>query len=558
MVFISKLSVQTLFSASIFLLSNLSPVVATESNADLLTLRETYFESKNIGFVAPMGGSSHMTWVLTILDELNERGHNITFFTREDSVRFSKAYPKINTVSLGPESGFDPNLFEGIEELETPYQLFGKVFESAATPWETDFYALTNYFISSNLSIVICDNMSDVCNQAAIAAKLPFIVTATSESTSASAAPYVNNNGALMEEYTTEFLSLSQRFKDRFVFPLNFMWHISGVLRDITKRQKAIGVNAPLVPTWAWGDSLKIVNNYFGMTPPRPLGPLVEFVGPIIPRKYARLNADFENYLKTHKKVAYVAFGQHVKPSPNTINLILTALFQVYEAGELDGIIWAGDIPAEKLSKNITTSGTIYNGKHLIANEYPDIKFVKWAPQVAVLFHPSVQLFVSHGGFGSCIEALYTGVPTVFFPFFGDQTGNAMMLKRANVGEVLRKTTTIPEATDKIKRILADKDGEIKKNLKRMQAITQIRSRNGAKVGADLIEEVAFSSIEQKIPHRYEASRNMSFIKAHNIDIYGILLVLVSGALIMLGLIFYNSIKAIKTILKSQKKEKSQ
>jgi hypothetical protein len=55
-------------------------VTATDDN--LLTLIETYFEPKNIGFVAPMGGSSHITWVLTILDELCERGHNITFFTR--------------------------------------------------------------------------------------------------------------------------------------------------------------------------------------------------------------------------------------------------------------------------------------------------------------------------------------------------------------------------------------------------------------------------------------------------------------------------------------------
>ncbi|KAI8881864.1 glycosyltransferase family 1 protein [Backusella circina FSU 941] len=164
--------------------TKINAVLTFAKRENKLNIWSTLIHANNIGFVAPMGGSSHMTWVLTILDELNERGHNITFFTRDESVRFGKAYPKINTVSLGPESGFDPNLFEGIEELETPYQLFGKVFESAATPWETDFYALTNYFISSNLSIVICDNMSDVCNQAAIAAKLPFIVTATSESTS--------------------------------------------------------------------------------------------------------------------------------------------------------------------------------------------------------------------------------------------------------------------------------------------------------------------------------------------------------------------------------------
>jgi hypothetical protein len=60
------------------------------------------------------------------------------FYNRKDeSVKFGKAYPKINIVSLGPEPGLDPNVFEGIEELKNPYSLLGKVFTSAMAPWET-------------------------------------------------------------------------------------------------------------------------------------------------------------------------------------------------------------------------------------------------------------------------------------------------------------------------------------------------------------------------------------------------------------------------------------
>jgi hypothetical protein len=68
-----------LFSASICLLFNFSPV-ASEDN--LISLTETYFEPKNIGFFCALGGSSHTSWVLTILDELAERGHNVTFLTK--------------------------------------------------------------------------------------------------------------------------------------------------------------------------------------------------------------------------------------------------------------------------------------------------------------------------------------------------------------------------------------------------------------------------------------------------------------------------------------------
>jgi hypothetical protein len=44
-------------------------------------LFRTYQEPKNIMFASMFGGSSHVNWVLTILDELSTRGHNITFVT---------------------------------------------------------------------------------------------------------------------------------------------------------------------------------------------------------------------------------------------------------------------------------------------------------------------------------------------------------------------------------------------------------------------------------------------------------------------------------------------
>jgi hypothetical protein len=117
---------------------------------------------------------------------------------------------------------------------------------------------------------------------------------------------------------------------------------------------------------------------------------------------------------------------------------------------------------------------------------------------------------------------------------------------------------TIPEAAEIIKKVVVDEDGEVEKNLKRMQAIAQIKSRNGAKIGADVVEEVAFSHVGGKMPHRYEASRNMSFIKAHNIDLFAILGAIVASVLFVLGFILYLVFKGIRTVLKSSKKTKTQ
>jgi hypothetical protein len=49
--------------------------------AHAFQLQDTFREPKNIMFGSAGGGSSHINWVLSILEELANRGHNITFVT---------------------------------------------------------------------------------------------------------------------------------------------------------------------------------------------------------------------------------------------------------------------------------------------------------------------------------------------------------------------------------------------------------------------------------------------------------------------------------------------
>ncbi|KAI9091226.1 hypothetical protein K1719_028290 [Acacia pycnantha] len=48
-------------------------------------------------------------------------------------------------------------------------------------------------------------------------------------------------------------------------------------------------------------------------------------------------------------------------------------------------------------------------------------KIINWAPQRKVLNHPSVACFVSHCGWNSTIDGVYSGVPFLCWPFFSDQ-----------------------------------------------------------------------------------------------------------------------------------------
>jgi mevalonate pyrophosphate decarboxylase len=59
-------------------------IILKDSQA-IFELVENFREPKNIMFSAMMGGSSHVVWVLSILQELTERGHDVTFYTRVES-----------------------------------------------------------------------------------------------------------------------------------------------------------------------------------------------------------------------------------------------------------------------------------------------------------------------------------------------------------------------------------------------------------------------------------------------------------------------------------------
>lgn len=53
---------------------------------------------------------------------------------------------------------------------------------------------------------------------------------------------------------------------------------------------------------------------------------------------------------------------------------------------------------------------------------------VSWAPQLDVLSHPSVALFLSHCGWNSTLEAISAGIPVLGWPLFAEQKMNCRFL----------------------------------------------------------------------------------------------------------------------------------
>ena len=95
--------------------------------------------------------------------------------------------------------------------------------------------------------------------------------------------------------------------------------------------------------------------------------------------------------------------------------------------------------------------------------------FVSWASQLKVLAHPSVGLFIIHGGWNSTLESISMGVPVVGFPYYGDQFLNCRFAKdvwkiglqfeEVDVDDLI-KVVTKNEVEDIVKKMMGSLIGE--------------------------------------------------------------------------------------------------
>jgi len=144
-----------------------------------------------------------------------------------------------------------------------------------------------------------------------------------------------------------------------------------------------------------------------------------------------------------NETVLYVAFGSEVLVSEHMMKLLVGAF-----NGRAFHVLWA-----TKVKPTIPV---------------PDSVFVtSFAPQRAVLSHPSVFGFLSHGGANSVNEALMMGKPMAIMPFFGDQMAVAVAQQELGVALLVRKDTDtagLVKVLDRIanERSFADRSYQVK------------------------------------------------------------------------------------------------
>lgn len=145
-------------------------------------------------------------------------------------------------------------------------------------------------------------------------------------------------------------------------------------------------------------------------------------IGPLVLQssKHVLLNANSDESgciqwldKQKEKSVVYLSFGTVTTLPPNEIIAIAEAL----ESKKMS-FIWS-----------LKDNGVKILPKGFLERTEEFGKIVSWAPQLEILSHSSVGVFVTHCGWNSILEGISYGVPMICRPFFGDQKLNSRMVE---------------------------------------------------------------------------------------------------------------------------------
>ncbi|KAF7639096.1 hypothetical protein Mgra_00001328 [Meloidogyne graminicola] len=172
-----------------------------------------------------------------------------------------------------------------------------------------------------------------------------------------------------------------------------------------------------------------------------------------------------------------------------------------------------------------------------ITKSVKNVFVTEWAPQNAILKHPRLKLFITHGGYNSIMESARAGIPLIAMGFFADQYRNARVAERNGW------------ALPFDKKLLLGGSDEFKESI--LKVIESQSYMESAKRTQRLVLNKPFSAEERllrsirflelgsgKLPELLPESRNMGMITLYNLDIAVLIFISLTLILALFVIIF--------------------
>lgn len=191
--------------------------------------------------------------------------------------------------------------------------------------------------------------------------------------------------------------------------------------------------------------------------------PGVEIVGPSLPPEKRGDEAELPfEWLKSDRKKIYMSFGSQIYHQPKLFHKVVEATTEMnvrllISVNELLGTEHLANLP-----------------DHVVTSYY--------APQLKVL--PAANVFITHGGANSIMEAMHFGVPVLISPVCNDQFHQAHFIRHAGTGlELDLVTATQSEIREALQTLLEDET--VAANVQR---VAESYAVDGARRAAELID----------------------------------------------------------------------
>nr|XP_048290965.1 UDP-glucuronosyltransferase 2B17-like isoform X2 [Myodes glareolus] len=247
-----------------------------------------------------------------------------------------------------------------------------------------------------------------------------------------------------------------------------------------------------------------LIRSYWDLEFPRPSLPNVDFVGGLHCKPAKPLPKEMEDFVQTSGEHGVVVFslGSMVRNvSEDKANAIAWALAQIPQK-----VLWKFEgITPETLG--------------------PNTRVYKWLPQNDLLGHPKTKAFVTHGGANGIYEAIHFGIPMIGIPLFGEQHDNIayIVAKGAAVSLDFRTMTRV----DLLSALEAVIDNPFYK--KNAMWLSTIHHDQPMKPLDRAIFWIEFVMRHKGAKHLRPLAHNLTWYQYHSLDVIGFLLACVAA-----------------------------
>ncbi|XP_004419184.1 PREDICTED: UDP-glucuronosyltransferase 2B31-like [Ceratotherium simum simum] len=271
-----------------------------------------------------------------------------------------------------------------------------------------------------------------------------------------------------------------------------------------------------------------LIRNYWDFEFPRPLLPHFKYIGGYHCKPAKPLPKEMEEFAQSSGENGIVVFtlGSMVNNmTEDRANVIASALAQIPQK-----VIWRFD------GKKPETLG-------------PNTRLYKWIPQNDLLGHLKTKAFITHGGANGIYEAIYHGIPMVGIPLFSDQPDNIARMKIKGAAVKLDfHTMSSTDLLNAMKTVINDpsyKENAMK--LSRIQHDQPVKPLDRA------VFWIEFVMRHKGAKHLRPASHDLTWFQYHSLDVLGFLLACVATAIFV---ITKSCVLCFQMFAKTAKKEK--